>query len=142
MKCIRAHPDQLWDRYFSDFIYHSLHLDIVASSLSKEIIHAIFSDLLQLSPLKRMVYLHTCIHINYNKVNLANISFFLHPFEKIQEIAISSLHTSVIKHSFPTGDFLQVISKTEYPYGNFEKLGSFAISALFSVLVEAKDEGR
>ena len=80
--------------------------------------------------------------MNYDKVNLANIAFFLHPFEKIQEIAIGSLHTPVIKHSFPTGDFLQVISKTEYPYGNFEKLGSFAISALFSVLVEAKDEGR
>ena len=86
-----------------------------------------------------MVHLYTKY---YKNVSLANISFFLHPFEKIWEISIGSLHTSVIKHSFPTGDLLQVISKTEYPYESLEKLGSFAISALFSVLVEAKDEGR
>lgn len=131
---MRNHSDDIWNEYFTDIIHHTLHLDISASPLSKEIIHAYFTDLLTLSPIDRFVYLH--VYIQYNQVNLSNICSLLRPLEKIWALAAEAPHTlGGSSRSSPAEDFIAVIKQTDVPFGDPVMLSTFVISALFSALV-------
>ena len=134
---IRDHSDQLWDRYFSDFIYHSLHLDITASLLSREVICTFYSELLELPPIERLVYLH--ISVDYDRMNLTNICSLLNPLEKICKVAQLSPLVSLSEASSSGNDYISVFreNKAEHPFGDPQMMSNFIISALFSVLVKA-----
>ena len=73
--------DELWSRYFNDFILHKLKLE-VAGDQSEGIAQKILAEMLfhqvqQLSPMGRMVFLHTFLHIN--KRDFAKLAAVLRP---------------------------------------------------------------
>jgi hypothetical protein len=128
-------PDDLWARYFIDFLHHCLHLETTTSSLSYRIICAFFSELFAIPPHQRLVYLHT--YFEYNKISLGNIASLLRPLEKIWKVSegtpASFLDVQSIKS--PAEKFIEAVEETKYPFGNPKKLSEFVISALFSAVV-------
>ena len=126
----------LWNRYFYDFMYHSLHIDIVTSSLSCKVLEAFFSEILELPLLQKIIFLHT--YVDYNKISLANLSSLLRPLEKIWQVAAGAPHTLTDdKSSSPVCEFIKAVQETKHPFGDPQMLSVFVISALFSALVGA-----
>ena len=121
-------PEKLWERYFSDFIHHFLHLDIVSSTLTREMINAFFSDFFELPPLERVVYLH--IYVESNRISLSNMCSLLNPLEQIWKVSTGSQYSSS-----SANEFIEVVKKTKHPFGDPQMMSSFVISALFSTLV-------
>ena len=132
---MRDHGDSIWENYFADFVYHTLHLNMFASSFSHEIIQFTFSDLLAMEPFERFVYLH--VYVGYNLVELANVCSLLHLLEKIWKVAADSRYSKTSAGSTVASDFITVIKKTNVQFGGPVELSRFVILALFSTLVES-----
>ena len=133
--CLRAlkQNTDLQGRYFTDFTYHVLKVDIGNSPLSGRIIDVVFADILTLEPVLKLVYLH--VYTMFNKLDLASITVLLRPLETIFHVA------EVIPHAFsPPGTseatrLVDAIQATKHPFGDPMRLSQFIISALFSALV-------
>ena len=132
---MRDHDGSIWDNYFADFVYHTLHLNMFASSFSNEIIQFIFSDLLAMKPFGRFVYLH--VYVSYNLVELANVCSLFHLLEEIWKVAAGSRYSKTSSRSTVASDFINVIKKTNVQFGGPVELSRFVILALFSTLVES-----
>ena len=109
-------------------------MDIVTSTLSREVISAFFSDLLQLPLVQRLVYLH--VYVYYNRSNLANVFSLQRPLETIWEVAAGSPH-ALGEDSSHADDFIKVVRETKHPFGDPQMMSSFVVSALFSALFGA-----
>ena len=128
--------DLVWNRYFSDFMYHSLHIDIVTSSLSRKVLQVFFSIFLELPPLKKIISLLAYVH--YNKINLGYLSSLLRPLKRIQQVATEAPHTlSDGESSSLVSQFIKAIQESKHPFNNPQMLSEFVITALFSALVGA-----
>ena len=78
---ISKDPDELWPRYFNDFVSHKLKLEITADR-SEGIAQRILTETLcyylqQLPPLDRIIFLHTFLHIN--QLDFAKLAAVLRP---------------------------------------------------------------
>ena len=125
------YTDELWKRYFTDFIYHCLKLDVGTSFPLYQFMHT-FLNLHQLPPIQRLVFLHICME--YNKQSLVNLSFILGPLERLQISDSDPNSISQADQSLPSDLFapIQQINHDEQ-----KLLSTFFISAMFSVLVVA-----
>ena len=133
--CLRAlqqHPD-LQGRYFTDFTYHVLKLDIVNSPLSGEIIEVVFADIHKLEPVMRMVYL--LVYTMFNKLDLASITVLLRPLEAIFSVSEHTPHAFSPPGVSDAKLLVDAIQATKHPFGDPLRLSQFVISALFSSLV-------
>ena len=133
--CLRAlqeHP-KLWGRYFSDFTYHALKLDIHNSSLSGEIIEVMFADIHGLELVSRMVYLH--VYTMFNKLDLASITLLLRPLETIWQVAEHTPHALTPSDTSEAKELVSAIQATRHPFGDPLRLSQFIISSLFSALL-------
>ena len=126
-------PDELWVRYFADFLHHCLHLGSGTSSFSYRIMLAFFSELHRFPPIQRLVYLHT--YFEYNKTSLGNIASLLRPLEKIWLVSEGSSNVFTPNAQSPVKDFIDAVERTHYPFGDPQTLSKFVISALFSALI-------
>lgn len=125
------YPDELWKRYFTDFIYHRLNLDMGTSFPLYQFMDT-FLNLHQLPPIQRLVFLHICVE--YNIQSLVNLSSILGPLERLQ-ISDSDLNSiSQADQSLPN-DFFAPIQQINHD--DQKLLSTFFISAMFSVLVGA-----
>ena len=122
----------LWNRYFSDFMYHSLH---ISSNVSSVILQSYFSEILKLPLVQKIIDLHISIH--YNKIIMGRLSSLLRSLEKIWQIAAGAPHSLFDdEFSSPVFDFIKDIKKTRHTIGDTQIM-SVVISALFSALVGA-----
>ena len=133
--CLRAlrQNAELQGRYFTDFTYHVLKVDIFKSPLSGQIIDVVFADILPLEPVLKLVYLH--VYATFNKLDLANITVLLRPLETIFHVAEITPHAFSPPGTSEAKQLVDAIQATKHPFGDPQRLSQFIISALFSALV-------
>ena len=130
LQALQKHPE-LWNRYFSDFTYHVLKLDIDNSTLSGKIIGVVFPNIHTLEPVERIAKLH--IYAMFNRLDFATITQILRPLEAIKQVAEQTPNplfqpgTSEAKH-------LSAIQDTGQTIGDPLSFSRFIISSLFSAL--------
>lgn len=130
---VNDYQEELWSKYFTDFIHNCLHLEGGVTSLSHRIICAFFADLHSLPPIHRLVYLH--IYVEYNKLSLGNIASLLRPLERIWHVAEEAPTRLTPSSQSPAKEFIAAIEQTKYPFGDPQRLSQFVVSALFTSLV-------
>ena len=84
---------ELWNRYFSDFVLHKLQLDSEDSSgiIAQKILHTtLMHQLHSLDALKRLVFLHTYLHVY--QLDLARMAANLRPLSKLKEVSYFSIY--------------------------------------------------
>ena len=128
---MQEHPE-LWSRYFSDFTYHVLKVDITDSPLSGKIVEAMFPDIHTLDPVARMVYLH--VYTMFKQLDLASITVLLRPVETIMQFAEHDPHPLSQSDTSETKELMSAIRSTKHPFGDPLSLRKFLISSLFSAL--------
>ena len=131
--CLRAlqQNTDLQGRYFKDFTYYVLKVDISNSPLSGRIIDVAFAtDIHSLDPVMKIVYLHT--YAMFNKLDLADITVLLRPLETIFHVDPRPFSPSDTSEANQLVDAIQVTKK---PFGDPLRLSQLIISALFSALV-------
>ena len=73
--------DELWSRYFNDFILHKLKLEVAGDQsegiAQKILAETLFCQVQQLPSLERIVFLHTFLHINQR--DFAKLAAVLRP---------------------------------------------------------------
>ena len=128
---MQEHPE-LWSRYFSDFTYHVLKVDITDSPLSGKIVEAMFPDIHTLDPVTRMVYLH--VYTMFKQLDLASITVLLRPLETIMQVAEHVPYSLSQSGSSEAKELMSAIWATKHPFGDPLSLRKFLISSLFSAL--------
>ena len=90
---------ELWNKYFNDFVLHKLQLDYDDSSegFAQQILLIDFAKgLNQLDALKRIVSLHTLVHVY--QLDLAKMVFTLRPLNTLKKVcSMPCLHVSCLK---------------------------------------------
>ena len=78
--------DDLWVRYFNDYVLHELRLDSEDSSsgIAQQILHTFLGQLHQLESLERIVGLHSYLHVY--QLDLAKMASVLRPLNKLQKV--------------------------------------------------------
>lgn len=96
---ISKDPDDLWPRYFGDFVFHELKLEVaeVSEGIAQKILaETLFNHLQQLPPLEKIVFLHTFLHVN--QLDLAKLAAILRPLYVCDLIVKdSSLHMKLLE---------------------------------------------
>ena len=128
---MQEHPE-LWGRYFSDFTYHVLKVNINDSPISGKIVEVMFPDIHTLEPVTRMVYLH--VYTMFNKLDLASITVLLRSLETIMQVAEHTPHTISLPDTPVVKELVIAIEAKKEPFGDHLRLSKFIISLLFLAL--------
>ena len=88
--------NELWNRYFSDFICYKLQVDSFNSSegIVQEILHTFLGHLHQLEARERIIRLH--IQLNICQLDLAKLVSLFRPLDKLNMV-ICSLHACCLR---------------------------------------------
>lgn len=79
--------NELWKRYFNDFVLHKLQLDSEdsAGGIAQQILHTFMSQLHSLKALERIVNLHAYLHVY--QLDLAKMASILRPLNKLHKVS-------------------------------------------------------
>ena len=119
LDAITCHND-LWQRYFNDFVLHELHLK-AEGEFVEQILEAYFGHIHKLEPIQRIVSLHVSLKVY--QLNLAKVTVLLRPLSKLQSTPESS---SSLRN--------QPINVMRHSPGTKEHITEFVISTLFNAL--------
>ena len=78
---------ELWPRYFSDFILHKMKLeseDGEGEGIAQKVLEAFFEQIHSHETLRRMAILHTYLHVY--QLDLAKMAGMFRPLNKIQKV--------------------------------------------------------
>ena len=122
--------DDLWNRYFTDFLHCILHLDDSAGAIGHRILHAALGKLEDQNVINRIAILHVYFHVH--KLNMAKLIAILRPLDKIQQVA-SRVPFSL--SSSPAESLISMVGESENVGGRVEALSNFVLDTLFSAVV-------
>ena len=86
IKAMSQHGE-LWQRYFTEFNLHKLHLESpsdVTEGIAQQILYAYFGSLHQQEAAVRIVGLHAYVHVYH--LDVAKLATILRPLDKIQKV--------------------------------------------------------
>ena len=78
--------NDLWQRYFYDFLLYKLHLGGTYCDISQQILRVLFTLLHEQNIVERLASLHCHIHVYH--LNFAKMVNLLEPLNKIQQVCL------------------------------------------------------
>lgn len=124
---------ELWQRYFDDFIRYKLRLNTGEGAISQEILKAFFGQLHQQEATIRMINLH--VYIRVYQLDLAKMATVLRPLDKLQQMARATPPAISPLESSPSKHLIKIVHETHQPLGTPEHFSTFIIDTLFNALV-------
>ena len=129
--------NEVWERYFTDFIHEKLHIPRESTRadihMSTEVLKAYFGKVLSMKdPLKRFAHLH--ITVNVFELDFAKLSTILRTLNEITEIALIAETPFSPDTLTLAGTFVDSVKKTRQVIGTAEDFTSFVVNSLFNAM--------
>ena len=131
--------EQIWQKYFIDFIHHYLHLSGVSpDDLEHKLVQLTLADVLKNYSKMKPIAIHC--HIHLNQLDLAKVVGSLKPLGQLEELKLveNSLYQGEPKYSL-----VAALHTPKSALGS-SSISKFVIDSLFAALVNAisnKDKG-
>ena len=131
--------EQMWQKYFNDFIHHSLHLSGVSpDDLEHKLVQLTFTDVLKNYSEMKPIAIHC--HIYLNQLDLAKLVASLKPLGQLEELKTDA---DSLYQSNPEYSLVRTLHTPKSALGS-SSISKFVIDSLFAALVNtvySKDKG-
>lgn len=122
--------EQIWKKYFSDFIHHFLHLSGVSSdNLEHNLVQLTFTDVLKNYSKMKPIAIHC--HIYLNQLDLAKVVASLKPLAQLEELKTDA---DSLYQSNPEYSLVRTLHTPKSALGS-SSISKFVIDSLFAALV-------
>ena len=131
--------EQIWGKYFKDFIHHFLHLSGVSSDdLEHKLVQLTFTDVLKNYSEMKSIAIHC--HMYLNQLDLAKVVASLKPLGQLEELKTDK---DSLYQGDPEYSLVGTLHTPKSALGS-SSISKFVIDSLFAALVNAvynKDKG-
>ena len=124
--------EQIWKKYFNDFIHHFLHLSGVSpDDLEHKLVQLTFADLLKNYTEMKPIAIHC--HMYLNQLDLAKIVASLKPLGQLEELKTDK---DSLYQSDPEYSLVDTLHTPKSALGS-SNISKFVIDSLFAALINA-----